>query len=374
MVAIAAGCEVTTRVGIGLDYPVFRAKGWHGPGVLGPFGAAAAVGRLRGFDTETMARAFGLAGSQAAGTFAAWGTPTVKFHQCRGALSGLMAALLAEQNFLATREFLTAKDGGLYNVYANGGRPEAVTADLGKRWELEQIALRLWPSASSIQGMNTAMFDLIEQHKIDPARVKKVRVALSQPAFDLHGKLAQYKAKFDALISGHYTAAVILHDQELTLDQFEPARYDDPKMRRAAAEQVELRLDPCADRRAGGGRHRDRRHDAHGALRPSARLRRKIRCRARRSRASSAPMRTACCLLPPSRRRSMRSATWKTWARWENSWTCSARRRDAVKPSAQRWPPPAADEVRRHCHLAETQTRETDPPFQRARPTGRTAC
>src|SRR5712692_2578337 len=245
LVAIAAGCEVTTRIGIGLDYPAFRARGWHGPGVLGPFGAAAAVGHLRGFDAATMAKAFGLAGSQAAGTFAAWGTPTVKFHQCRGALSGLLAALLAEQQFLATREFLTAKDGGLYNAYANGGRPAAVTADLGKRWELEQIALRLWPSASSIQGMNTAMFDLIERHKIDPARVKKVRVALSQPTFDLHGKLAQYKGKFDALISGHYTAAIILHDQELTLAQFEPARYDDPKMRRAAAEQIEIRPDPA---------------------------------------------------------------------------------------------------------------------------------
>src|SRR5947209_5449679 len=245
MVAIAAGCEVTTRVGIGLDYPAFRAKGWHGPGVLGPFGAAAAVGRLRRFDTETMAKAFGLAGSQAAGTFAAWGTPTVKFHQCRGALSGLLAALLAEQKFLATREFLTARDGGLYNSYSNGGQPDAATADLGTRWELAQIALRLWPAASSIQGMNTAMFDLIERNKIDPAKVKKVRIALSQPTFDLHGKLARYKAKFDALISGHYTAAAILHDQRLTLDQFEPARYDDAAMRRAAAEQIEIRADPA---------------------------------------------------------------------------------------------------------------------------------
>jgi len=93
--------------------------------------------------------------------------------------------------------------------------------------------------------MNTAIFDLIERHKVDPAKVKKVRVALSQPAFDLHGKLAQYKGKFDALISGHYTAAVILHDQELTLAQFEPARYDDPNMRRAAAEQIEIRADPA---------------------------------------------------------------------------------------------------------------------------------
>jgi 2-methylcitrate dehydratase PrpD len=46
LTAIAAGCEVTTRVGIGTDYPKFRARGWHGPGVFGPFGSAAAVGSL----------------------------------------------------------------------------------------------------------------------------------------------------------------------------------------------------------------------------------------------------------------------------------------------------------------------------------------
>src|SRR5690349_10456244 len=245
MVALIAGMEVMTRIGIGTDYPAFRAKGWHGPGTLGPFGAAAAVGRLRGFDSDTMAKAFGLAGSQSAGTFAAWGTPTVKFHQCRGALSGLMAALLAEQKFLATEEFLTAKDGGFFNTYANGGKPEVAIADLGQRWELEQIALRLWPSASSIQGMNTALFDLIEKHDIDPAKVKQLRVRLSQTVFDLHGKLAKYKAKFDALISAHYTAAIVLHDRKLTLAQFEPARYDDPKIRRSAAEQVDVQPDPA---------------------------------------------------------------------------------------------------------------------------------
>jgi len=243
LVAIAAGSEVATRIGVGLDYPVFRARGWHGPGVLGPFGAAAAVGSLLDFDADTMARAFGLAGSQAAGTFAAWGTPTVKFHQCRGALSGLMAALLAQQNFVATCEFLTAKDGGLYNTYANGGKADAALADLGQRFELEQIALRLWPSASSIQGMNTALFDIVTKHAVDPARVRKVRIALGKTTFDMHGGFDTYKAKFEALLSTHYTAAVILHDRALTLAQFEPQRYDDPKLRAFAAQKVEVRPD-----------------------------------------------------------------------------------------------------------------------------------
>jgi len=243
LVAVAAGCEVTTRIGLGLDYPAFRARGWHGPGIIGPFGAAAAVGSLLKFDAATMARAFGLAGSQAAGTFAAWGTPTVKFHQCRGAMSGLLAALLAQQNFVATEEFLSAADGGLYRTYAGGGKPEAATANLGARFELERIALRLWPSATLIQGMNTALFDLLAAHRIEAARVRRVGIALSQNAFDMHGGFGTYKGKFEALLSAHYAAAAILHDRALTLAQFTPARYDDPALRSFAAEKVDLRAD-----------------------------------------------------------------------------------------------------------------------------------
>src|SRR5664279_6096925 len=243
LVALAAGFEVTTRVGVGSDYPSVRKRGYHGPGVFGPFGAAAAAGRLRGLSPEAMARAFGLAGSQAGGTFAAWGTPTVKFHQCRGALSGLMAALLAEQNFLATREFLTAKDGGLFNTFSTGGHPEQVTAELGKRWEFEQIALRLWPSASSIQGMNTALFDALEEKPFKLKDIKSAQIRLAPTVFNLHGKLSKYKAKFDALISAHYTAAIIIQDHVLTLDQFTPERYDDPVIRKAAAELIDIQAD-----------------------------------------------------------------------------------------------------------------------------------
>src|SRR5690348_3908775 len=58
LVALAAGLEVTTRVGLGLDYPEFRKRGWHGPGVIGPFGAAAAIGKLIGLDVERMAKAY----------------------------------------------------------------------------------------------------------------------------------------------------------------------------------------------------------------------------------------------------------------------------------------------------------------------------
>ena len=250
LAALVAGLEVTTRVGLGLDYPAFRARGWHGPGVTGPFGAAAAVGRLRGFDAETMARAFGLAGSQSAGTFAAWGTPTVKWHQCRAALSGLMAALLAEQDFAAARNFLTAPDGGLYSTYADGGLPELATRDLGRRWELQRIALRQWPAATALQDVLTALAGLVSVHEPDFGDIERVRLALPETAFRMHGGFAVYRAKFEALLSAHYVAAVYLRDRTLTLDRFEPACYDDPALRSFAAERVEVVHDP--DLKGGG--------------------------------------------------------------------------------------------------------------------------
>jgi len=240
--ALIAGYEVTTRVGIGLDFKSFRERGFHGPGILGPFGAAAAVGRLRKFDADMMARSFGLSGSQAAGTYAAWGTPTVKFHQCRGALSGLMAALLAEQGFVATREFLSAADGGLYNAYSGGGHLDRVTSDLGERWELEQIALREWPASSQLQGLITAVFDLIEKSETRFDEVESVGIEISKSAFALHGNYANYSGKFEAMLSGHYAAAVVLHDRELSLNQFTPERYNAPELRKFIAERVSVKV------------------------------------------------------------------------------------------------------------------------------------
>ena len=106
LLAVATGLEVATRVAVGTNYPAFRNRGWHSPGVVGPFGAAAAVGKLLSLDAERQRNAFGLAGSQSAGTFAHWGTPTIKFHQCRGAVSGLLAGLLGEQRFRSSEEIL----------------------------------------------------------------------------------------------------------------------------------------------------------------------------------------------------------------------------------------------------------------------------
>jgi 2-methylcitrate dehydratase PrpD len=266
ILAVAAGLETTVRVGLGTNYPAFRAKGWHSPGVIGPFGGAAATGKLLGLDAGRQRNAFGLAGSQSAGSFAHWGTPTIKFHQSRGALSGLLAGLLAQTGFLSSAEVLAHKDGGLFNAYSDGGQPDAVAAGLGSRWELEQIGLRLWPAASSIQSVITALFALIGAHDLKPARIASVRVGLSKTVYDMHGTLA-WNDKFKALLSTPYVTAIVLHDRRCWLDQFEPGRFKDPAIDAFAREKVKVEIDPRVEgtgavveiRTADGAVHTDRR-------------------------------------------------------------------------------------------------------------------
>ncbi len=239
LVALAAGLEVTTRVGLGTDYPAFRRRGWHSPGVIGPFGGAAAAGRLLGLGVGQLRNAFGLAGSQSAGTFAHWGTATIKFHQSRGAMSGLIAALLAAENFESAPEVLTNPDGGIFNAYSDGGRPEEVTRELGERWELEQIALRLWPLASSIQSVATALFALIDEQDIRPDDISEVRVRLGETVYDMHGTLP-WDVRFRALLSTPYATAVILHDRACWIDQFTSERIADAALDEFARRRVRV--------------------------------------------------------------------------------------------------------------------------------------
>ena len=129
-------------------------------------------------------------------------------------------------------------------TYVDSAKPELAVEDIGRRWELEHISLRLWPSGSPMQGINTALFDLVERHAIDPDAIRAVRIALSPSVYDMHGKLPHYNGKFEALISAHYTAAVILRERELTMKQYEAARLDDPVLRREA-EKIAFTADPA---------------------------------------------------------------------------------------------------------------------------------
>src|SRR5947208_2372595 len=99
LTALAVGFEVSARLArtaVGLE----TVRGFHNPGTQGPFGAAAAVGKLYALDEERLTSAMGIAGSSSAGLleFAWSGGDTKRLHLGRAAQLGLESALLARQD------------------------------------------------------------------------------------------------------------------------------------------------------------------------------------------------------------------------------------------------------------------------------------
>jgi len=244
LAAVAIGSEVAVRVAAGLDYSVSGPLGWHFPGVVGPFGAATAVGRLIGLNEIQMRNALGLAGSQAAGTWASWGTPAVKFHQSRGAASGLLAALLARQDFAASSDIIGNSDGGMLAAYSNGGKPERVTAELGSRYEFEQVSLRLWPGGTPLQPTLTAVFDLIGREGPSFDEIERVRIFVAPVVYEAHARFAEPKGIFEALLSYPFTVASAVRDSRFWLDSLNASSFDDPDLKRFMRERAELVADP----------------------------------------------------------------------------------------------------------------------------------
>jgi 2-methylcitrate dehydratase PrpD len=241
LTGLAVGLEVTARLGLGVDYRGFRARGWHAPGVIGTIGAACAAARVIGLNDRGVRAAIGLGVSQASGTFAALGTPAVKFHQARGAVSGLWAAMFTAEGLGGTERGLTHPDGGLLNTYVDGGRPELVNRDLGVHWELEQISLRRWPAASSLQSLVAVLLELPEPAIEEPFD-GTVEVALPPTPFAMCAEMG-WQDELSAMQSARYVAAVVLRDRRCWTEQFNAARRADAEVAEFATNRIRVVCD-----------------------------------------------------------------------------------------------------------------------------------
>src|SRR5687768_810856 len=131
--AFILGVEVECRIGNAV-YPEHYHVGWHITGTAGVFGAAAAAGRLLNLTEQQMVWALGIAATQASGLREMFGTMCKPFHPGNAARNGLLAALLAQQDFTSSNQGIEAPRG-FANVLSTAFKPEEITGRLGETWE-----------------------------------------------------------------------------------------------------------------------------------------------------------------------------------------------------------------------------------------------
>jgi 2-methylcitrate dehydratase PrpD len=227
LAAVVAGLEVVTRTARGYDYPEFRKRGWHSPGVVGPLGAAAASASVLGMDAESTTHAMAVAGSTAGGTWAASSSPTVKFHQSRAALTGFLSAMLAHEGFTGSSAILTHEGGGLYVAYAPGDAA-SVVADLGTDWELMRISLRLWPGGARLQPSMSAVSRILDESPVAWDEIESVAVKVAPAMGAMQSWAARPQGTFAALASIPYAVAITLRHGAPRPEHFGATWYEDP--------------------------------------------------------------------------------------------------------------------------------------------------
>jgi len=213
--AVVAGSELMIRVGRATKHNN-EGRGFHAPGTTGPFGSAAAVGRLLKFDTATMLNALGIAGSTSAGLleFAKSGTGAMvkRLHLGRAAESGILAAHLAEQGFTGPGSVLEGAFGFL-NVYCGENDVGALTRGLGSEWASLRIMLKRFPVHITSHTSVQAIEDLRREHGYHGSEVTAIHVAGNQKMATVNNipsptdlMMAQYSLPFCVALA-HYKEA-----------------------------------------------------------------------------------------------------------------------------------------------------------------------
>ena len=242
LLAIAVGFELSGRLqrtAVGLE----STRGFHNPGIQGPFGAAAAVGKLYGFDAATLASALGLAGSCAAGLleFAWAGDDTKRVHLGRASSMGLESALLARKGLHGP---VTVIEGryGYFNAFSEPTDIAKLTEGLGKKWIIQPASHKAFATHVTHQAVVQAIQELKREHAVDPKAITHVAIRGAHRILEERHAVRDPMTVMGGQYSLPFTAAVAL-----TRDMSNPLVYNDAAVKdplvRSLAKNMELIVD-----------------------------------------------------------------------------------------------------------------------------------
>ncbi|MEA3153049.1 MAG: hypothetical protein QOK44_638 [Betaproteobacteria bacterium] len=207
--AFILGVEVECRIGNSV-YPQHYDVGWHITGTAGVFGAAAAAGKLLGLNEQQMVWALGVAATQSSGLREMFGTMCKPFHPGNAARNGLLAALLAQQNFTSSNQGIEAKRG-FAHVLSTAFKPEEITERLGETWEISLNTYKPFACGIVIHPIIDACIQLRNEHGLNAEDIESIEAKVHPLVLELTGKKTP-RVGLEGKFSVYHSAAVaIIH-------------------------------------------------------------------------------------------------------------------------------------------------------------------
>src|ERR1700748_867455 len=191
LTAIVAGYEVCCRLGNALDPTSHYARGFHPTATAGTYGAAAAAAKLFGLSQQQIEAAFGVSGSQAAGSlqFLVNGPWNKLYQVVAAAMNGVIAATLARNDFVGSSESVEGKHG-LLARYSDNAHPHKAGAGLGQTFATLKSRVNPYPSCRYTHAAIDALIAMRREHNLTPDQIRRVEIGLHRNGITLTGDAA----------------------------------------------------------------------------------------------------------------------------------------------------------------------------------------
>jgi 2-methylcitrate dehydratase PrpD len=222
--AFVAGFETEAMIGR-LMKPSHYASGFHSTATVGSFGAAAAVAHVLGLSENEWVRAFGIAGSRAAGLKSMFGTMAKPLQVGAAAESGVRAATLAARGVTAHLDVIGTPQG-FRDTQSDGSGTPALWA-----WDGYAVTDVLFKYHAACYLTHSAIEGSLSLRRggITPDQVESIEVIV--PAGHLQVcNIAEPKTPLEGKFSLRFTTALALATGDLTEGAFTTSAVTDPRL------------------------------------------------------------------------------------------------------------------------------------------------
>jgi 2-methylcitrate dehydratase PrpD len=257
LTAMVAGYEAQCRVGSAIGHDLLS-RGFHPPSTCGVYGATVAAARLMNLDVPTVVSALGSATSMISGTLQFTddpaGTMIKRLHTGIPAERGVLCAQLAARGYLGPRRAIEGRYG-FARVFTQRTDLARITRDLGERFEIERITVKLYACCKLFHSMLEAIGNCRAERAFATEDVVAIVPFGPRLMIDTH---MEYRpaSTMAAQYSLPYACAAAIALDPANPDSFDPQMLDRPDLRRLADlvdPVVDDRLEAIFPRKMAGG-------------------------------------------------------------------------------------------------------------------------
>ena len=195
---------------------------FHPPGLVGPFGGAAASAKVLGLDAYQTQMAIGIAASRTGGLTANTGTMVKSTHPGNAARMGVEAALLTGAGFTSNENILEAPNGYAAALFQGNLSWDILTEGLGSSYRLVEpgFDIKRFPAQIHMQNPIEAVLNLQQRHGLGAEMVDFLDIHMSGRGHS--GPLP--RSGLDGKFSVEYCAAAAILDGKVGIESFTDQR------------------------------------------------------------------------------------------------------------------------------------------------------